>query len=263
MNLSMFDLSGEIALMTGGSGGIGRGIALGLAGCGADIALAARNADKLAAVVSEIEAIGRRALGVQCDVTQRESIASAISHIVAVFGGLDIVVNCAGINGIAPAPEKISPQTWDAVLATNLTGAHMVSTLAYPELVKRGGGKIINITSMMAIFGGKTLAAYAATKGGLEQYTKSCAVAWAGDIIQVNAIEPGWITTDMTRGSRSDPAKYGNIIDRTPAGRYGEPDDLAGAAVFLASRAADFVSGACLPVDGGYASQGTSKTIGV
>lgn len=263
MTLSMFDLSGKVALVTGGNGGIGRGIALGLAGCGADIAIAARNPDKLAAVATEIEAAGRRVLAVRCDVTQRELVAQAISRIVAALGGLDVVVNCAGINGVAPAPDKIAPQTWDAVLATNLTGAHIVSTLAYPELVKRGGGKIINISSMMAIFGGKTLAAYAATKGGLEQYTKSCAVAWAADNIQVNAIEPGWITTDMTRGSRSDPAKYGNIIDRTPAGRYGEPADLAGAAVFLASRAADFVSGACLPVDGGYASQGTSKTIGV
>jgi 2-dehydro-3-deoxy-D-gluconate 5-dehydrogenase len=263
MNLSMFDLCGKIALVTGGNGGIGRGIALGLAGCGADIAIAARDADKLAVVAAEIEAAGRQALTLVCDVSQRESVVRAISRIVTVFGGLDIVVNCAGINGIAPGPEKIAPQTWDAVLATNLTGTHLVSTIAYPELVKRGGGKIINISSMMAIFGGKTLAAYAATKGGLEQYTKSCAVAWATDNIQVNAIAPGWITTDMTRGSRSDAAKYGNIIDRTPAGRYGEPGDLAGAAVFLASRAADFVSGACLPVDGGYASQGTSRTIGV
>ncbi len=259
----MFDLSQKVALVTGGNRGIGKGIALGLARAGAKVAIAARDQAQTTATVAEIEELGGTALGVTCDVAERSSVAAAIEEVVARFGGLDIVVNNAGTNAWIPHPQDLPPDDWDRVLRTNLTGVYNVCTLAQPEMVKRGGGKIINISSMMAIFGGKTVTAYAASKGGVDQYTKSLAVAWAPDNIQVNAIQPGWIATDMTRGSRSNPAKFENIIDRTPAGRYGEPQDLAGPAVFLASAASDFVTGVLLPVDGGYASHGTSGTIGI
>jgi 2-deoxy-D-gluconate 3-dehydrogenase len=260
---SPFDLSGKVAFVTGGNGGIGKGIALGLAKAGAAVVVAARQAEKSATAVAEIEAAGGKALAVACDVADRASVEAALKEAAAWQGGVDIVVNNAGTNAWVPNPQDLKPEEWDRVIATNLTGLYNVCVLAHPYLTARGGGKIINISSMMAIFGGGTVTAYAASKGGLDQYTKSIAVAWAKDNIQVNAIQPGWIATDMTRGSRSTPAKYENIIDRTPAERYGEPEDLAGPAVFLASPASDFVTGVLLPVDGGYSSQGTSKTIGI
>jgi len=263
MGIEQFDLSGKVAFITGGNGGIGRAMALGFAGCGADVAIAARNSDKLKAVLEELHATGRRAIEVCCNVEEQASIDAAIRRTVAELGGIDIAVNNAGINGRVPTPQDISAETWNSVLRTNLTGAHFVSVRVREEMVRRGGGKIINISSMLAIFGGKTLAAYAASKGGLEQYTRSCAVAWAKDNIQVNAIEPGWIATAMTTRSQQEPKKYLNLIDRTPAGRYGQPTDLVGAAVFLASKASDFVTGACIPVDGGYSIQGTSVIIDI
>lgn len=263
MDISYFDLSGKVAVITGGNGGIGLALAEALAGCGADIALLARNADKLAAAKKSTEALGRRCETVECDVTNYASVELAIKTVDERFGGIDIVVNNAGINGRVPMPQDITPEIWASVMATNLGGVHFTSILTYPHLLKRGGGKIINISSMLAIFGGKTLAAYAASKGGVDQYTKSCAVAWGKDNIQVNAIQPGWIATEMTKRSQTEPSKYNNLVDRTPAGRYGKPTDLTGVAVFLASKASDFVTGACIPVDGGYASQGTSATIDI
>jgi len=263
MDTSLFDLTGKIAIVTGGGRGIGRGIALGMARAGADVAVAARTFSEVDAVAREIETLGRRGLAVICDLSDPKSITSAVDAVVGAFGGLDIVVNNAGTNSWVPGPEHITAEQWDTVLTTNLTGVHLMSTRAYPEFLKRGGGKIINISSMVGIFGGKTIAAYAASKGGVEQYTKSCAIAWAKDNIQVNILQPGWIATKMTTGSRSNPDKYNNIVDRTPAGRYGDPEEFAGPAVFLASKASSFVTGISLPVDGGYSVNVTSATIGI
>lgn len=253
-NTNLFDLNDKVAFITGGNGGIGLGMAKGLVDAGASVALAARRVDRTKEAVAEIEGMGGQALGVECDVTDRRSVQKALDATVERFGGLDIVINNAGINRRAPEPDQLSEEDWDAVIDTNLNGIHNVTALAFPLLKKRGAGKIINIGSMMSIFGTAYAPAYAASKGGVVQYTKSCAVAWAKDNVQVNAVLPGWIVTDMTEQFRqSFPDRYEMIVGRTPAGRWGQPDDLAGTAVFLASAASNYVTGVSIPVDGGYA----------
>lgn len=250
-----FDLAGKVALVTGGNGGIGKGIALGLARAGASVAIAARDRDKTARAVAEIEASGAQAIGLNCDVTDRATVDAAIASCVERFGGLDIVVNNSGVN-VRKLPQDLSLEEWRHVIDVNLTGVFLMSQAAYPELVKRGGGKVINIGSMMSIFAHETLAPYASSKGGVVQFTKACAAAWALDNIQVNAILPGWITTDMTEALRINvPERYRTITERTPVKRWGTPDELAGTAVFLAAAASDFVTGTAIPVDGGYSIQ--------
>lgn len=254
---SLFDLSGRVAMVTGGNGGIGRGIALGLARAGADVVIVGRDEAKNAAVVDEVHALGPRALGVTCDVLDRAQIESAFAAAEAEYGRLDILVNNAGIAG-GGRPEEIPQETWDAVLGTNLTSMFQACQIAHPLLKASGsassiGGKVINIGSEYSLFGAAGVLPYSASKGGVVQLTKSLAVAWARDNIQVNCIVPGWIATDMTQGVQQNERNYSRIIDRTPARRFGQPEELGGAAVFLASHASDFVTGVVLPVDGGYA----------
>ena len=249
--LEQFDLSGRVALVTGGNGGIGQGIAVGLAKAGADIVIAARNEAKTAAAVREIEALGRRCLGIRSDVMLRDDMNSCVRQSVEAFGHLDVLVNNAGITRGA-RPEATSEADWDLVLDTNLKSAFLFAQAAFPFLKENGGGKVINIASEYSIFGSPRVASYSASKGGVVQLTKSFAVAWARDNIQVNAILPGWIRTDMTQPMIDNADQYRRIIERTPADRFGEPDELAGAAVFLASRASGFVTGQTLAVDGGY-----------
>ena len=250
-----FDLSGKVALVTGGNGGIGKGIALGLARAGANIAIVARNQDKSAGAVAELEALGIQAISIRCDVTDVDDVDTAVATCVERFGGLDIVVNNSGIN-VRKLPHELDLADWQAVIDVNLTGVFLMSKAAYPEMVKRGGGKVINIGSMMSIFAHETLAPYAASKGGVVQFTKACASAWAKENIQVNTIMPGWIATDMTETLRINvPERYETIRARTPAQRWGRPDELAGTAVFLATSASDFVTGTAIPVDGGYSIQ--------
>jgi 2-deoxy-D-gluconate 3-dehydrogenase len=250
-----FDLSGKVALVTGGNGGIGKGIALGLARAGANIAVAARNQDKSARAVAELEALGIQAISIRCDVTDGDDVNAAVAACVERFGGLDIVINNSGIN-VRKLPHELDLEEWQTVIDVNLTGVFLMSKAAYPEMVKRGGGKVINIGSMMSIFAHETLAPYAASKGGVVQFTKACASAWAKDNIQVNTIMPGWIATDMTETLRINvPERYETIRARTPAQRWGRPDELAGTAVFLATSASDFVTGTAIPVDGGYSIQ--------
>ena len=250
-----FDLSGKVALVTGGNGGIGKGIALGLARAGSNIAVAARNQDKSARAVAELEALGIQAISIRCDVTDDDDVDAAVAACVERFGGLDIVVNNSGIN-VRKLPHELDLAEWQTIIDVNLTGVFLMSKAAYPEMVKRGGGKVINIGSMMSIFAHETLAPYAASKGGVVQFTKACASAWAKDNIQVNTIMPGWIATDMTETLRINvPERYETIRARTPAQRWGRPDELAGTAVFLATSASDFVTGTAIPVDGGYSIQ--------
>lgn len=249
---SLFDLDGRVALVTGGNGGIGRGIALGLAHAGADLVIAARNEAKNTVVVEELRRLGRRALAVACDVQDRAQIEAAVEAARSEFGRLDILVNNAGVAG-GGRPESISMETWNRVVGTNLTAMFEACQLAFPLLNASGHGKVINIASEYSLFGSSRAIPYSASKGGVVQLTKSLAAAWAADQIQVNAIVPGWITTEMTQGVKDNVAFYNQIIARTPARRFGEPEDLAGAAVFLASAASDFVTGVVLPVDGGYA----------
>ena len=250
-----FDLSGKVALVTGGNGGIGKGIALGLARAGANIAVVARNQDKSARAVAELEALGIQAVSIRCDVTDVDDVDTAVAACVERFGGLDIVVNNSGVN-VRKLPHELDLAEWQTVIDVNLTGVFLMSKAAYPEMVKRGGGKVINIGSMMSIFAHETLAPYAASKGGVVQFTKACASAWAKENIQVNTIMPGWIATDMTETLRINvPERYETIRARTPAQRWGRPDELAGTAVFLATSASDFVTGTAIPVDGGYSIQ--------
>ena len=252
----MFDLTGKVAIVTGGNGGIGLGMARGLAAAGARVVVAARNQEKSRAAVSELEKAGGRALAIAVDVTDEASVNALVKSAVERCGRLDILVNNAGTN-IRKPPHEVSLAEWRQVLDTNLTSAYLCSHAAYPPMKAAGGGKIINIGSMMSIFGAGFAPAYAASKGGIVQFTKACASAWARDNIQVNAVLPGWIDTDLTRQARQQVAGLNeNVLRRTPAGRWGTIDDMAGVAVFLASAASGFVTGTAIPVDGGYSIQG-------
>jgi 2-deoxy-D-gluconate 3-dehydrogenase len=249
---SPFDLTGKVAFVTGGNGGLGLGMSVGLAGAGASIVVASRNAEKTRSAVATIKATGASAIGVACDVTDAEAISAAVAEAVETCGGIDILINNSGTSFRAQV-EDIPDDEWDRVLDTNLKGVFMVSKAVYPEMKKRGGGKIINIGSMMSIFASEYASPYAASKGGVVQLTKACAIAWAKDGIQVNTILPGWIHTDMTGAFlKMYPEREALISDRTPAGRWGQPHELAGTAVFLASASSDFVTGASIAVDGGY-----------
>jgi len=251
-----FDLDGRVAIVTGGNGGIGLGMAQGLARAGAALLIAGRNAGKNAAAVKTLEELGAKAMPVEADVTRQPECHTLIAAARQRFGRVDILVNNAGIN-IRKQPQDYTPEEWKSVLDTNLTSAFLCSQAAYPAMLKAGGGKIINIGSMLSIFGAAFAGPYGASKGGMVQLTKSLACAWAKDNIQVNAVLPGWIDTELTRAARKEVAGlHERVLARTPAGRWGDPADFAGIAVFLASSASDFITGAAITVDGGYSSQG-------
>ena len=250
----MFNLKGKVALITGGNGGIGLGIARGLARSGAAIAVVGRNIAKNEPAVKELEALGVKAIGIVADVTDRKQVDRAVAETVAKLGGLDILVANAGTN-IRKKPHEYTAEEWHQVVDTNLTSMFICCQAAYPEMVKRGGGKIVTIGSMTSLFGFDVAPIYAATKGAAVQLTKSLASAWAKDNIQVNSILPGWIDTDLTQRARQIiPTLHDKVVDRTPAKRWGVPADFEGIAVFLCSDASDFVTGTAIPVDGGFSS---------
>ncbi|HEY1602169.1 MAG TPA: glucose 1-dehydrogenase [Pirellulales bacterium] len=254
--MKLFDLSGRVAVVTGGNGGIGLGMAQGLAAAGATIVVAGRDQAKSAAAVAELQATGARAAAVEVDVAREDSCHAMVRSAVAQFGRMDILVNNAGIN-IRKPPQDYTLDEWNTVMTINLTGAFICSQAAYPEMCRAGGGKIINIGSMVSIFGIPYAPAYTASKGGIVQLTKSLAIAWAKDNIQVNSILPGWIDTDLTRGGRKQvPGLHERVEARTPAARWGDPADFAGVTIFLASAASQFVTGTAIPVDGGYSVNG-------
>ena len=251
--MELFDLQGKVAVVTGGNGGIGLGMAQGLAEAGAAIMVAGRDTGKNEQAVASLKDIGVDADSFVLDVTDDAACRALMTAAVDRFGRLDILVNNAGIN-IRKRPEDLTGDDWRQVLETNLTSAFSCSQAAYPHMKAAGGGKIICIGSMYSLFGGTVVAAYAASKGGVVQLTKSLAVAWADDNIQVNAILPGWIDTELTKRARIEvPDLNDRVHSRTPAGRWGTPEDHRGAAIFLASAASDYVTGASIPVDGGYA----------
>ncbi len=252
----MFDLKDRIAVVTGGNGGIGLGMARGLARAGAHVVIAARNAEKSAGAVKEIERVGGHASAVTTDVADEGAVTQLMDTVRTRHGKLDVLVNNAGINIRKPVQE-LSLAEWRQVIDTNLTSAYLCCHAAYPLFKAAGGGKIINIGSMMSIFGASFAPAYAASKGGIVQLTKATAVAWAPDNIQVNAVLPGWIDTELTQNARQQvKGLHESVLSRTPAGRWGTIDDMEGIAVFLASAASDFVTGTAIPVDGGYAIKG-------
>ncbi len=254
--MRMFDLSGKTAVVTGGNGGIGLAMAKGMAEAGANIVVAGRNQEKNAKAVSDLGDIGAVAKAFELDVTDENACAAMMDFAVEQFGSLNILVNNAGTN-IRKAPQSLSLAEWRTILDTNLTSAFVCSQAAHRHFLAAGGGKVVNIGSMYSLFGAPMVVAYSASKGGIVQMTKSLAAAWAKDNIQVNAVLPGWIDTDLTRQARIDlPELNDKVLTRTPAGRWGEPDDHKGIAVFLASAASDFVSGASIPVDGAFAISG-------
>ena len=256
MASGLFDLSGKVAVVTGGNGGIGLGMARGLADAGARIAIVGRNEAKSAAAVTELQQRGAKAISITADVTGKATVADMVERVRREFGRIDILVNNAGIN-IRKSPHALDLEEWDRVVRTNLTSAFLCSQAVYPAMKEAGGGKIINIGSMMSIFGASFAPAYAASKGGIVQFTRSCAVAWAADNIQANAILPGWIDTDLTKRARTEVGGlHERVLARTPAARWGAIADFAGIAVFLSSHASDFVTGTAIPVDGGYSVMG-------
>ena len=252
----MFDLSDRVAIVTGGNGGIGLGMARGLAKAGARGVVAARNAEKSNAAVLELKSLGCDALAIAVDVVDESSVDALVTETVRKCGRLDILVNNAGINIRKPAQE-LALDEWRQVMDTNLTSAFLCSRSAYPHMKKIGGGKIINIGSMLSLFGAPYAPAYGASKGGIVQLTQSLAVAWASDNIQVNAVLPGWIDTELTRRAREQvKGLHERVLSRSPSGRWGGLDDFEGIAVFLASSASTFITGVAIPVDGGYSSLG-------
>jgi len=248
-------LKEKVCIVTGGGSGIGRATSLLFADEGARLVVADKRATSAQAVSSECAGKGAQAIAVEANVASAADVTRMVAATVERFGRLDILVNNAGTT-VRKQPELLTAQDWRLVMDTNLTSAFLCSQAAYPHMVRAGGGKIINIGSMMTIFASSYAAPYAASKGGIVQLARSMAVAWAKDNIQVNAVLPGWIDTDLTRQAREQVQGLNErVLARTPAQRWGAPDDFSGIAVFLASPASNFVTGAAIPVDGGYSVQ--------
>jgi len=250
---SLFDLTGKTAVITGGNGGIGLGCARGLAASGANIAIWARDSDKNLYAVEELKELGVSARSYQVDVTSRSELEKATAATVVDFGGIDILIANAGLN-IRMRPEEYSDEIVDQMIDVNLKAVFKCAQLVYPEMKKRGGGKIILIGSLTSAQGLGVAPIYSATKGAVVQLGKSLAAAWGADNIQVNTILPGWIVTEMTSVTRAVPGLPEHVLSRTPAGRWGSPADFAGIATYFASSASDFVTGTDIQIDGGFTS---------
>src|SRR5579862_1945149 len=249
---ALFDLAGRVAVVTGGNGGIGRGIALGLAEAGASVAIFGRKDEKNQHVLSELKAIGVPSIALKIDLTHRAALEPALSRVASELGSISILVNNAGNVSLSGGILHEKPEDWDNVIETQLNAVFLLSKLTAQSMMSHHGGKIINIGSMYSFFGSGLIPSYSAAKGAIIQLTKSMAIELAPYNIQVNAIAPGWIETDMTAPVHTMPLND-EVLSRTPAGRWGKPEELAGTAVYLASRASDFVTGTTIRVDGGYA----------
>jgi 2-deoxy-D-gluconate 3-dehydrogenase len=250
--IKLFDLTGNVAVITGGNGGIGRSIAIGLAKAGASVAIFARNNGKNKKILSELKDLGISAMVLNVDVTDRSALEPAAKKVEQELGPVSILVNNAGIKSISGGIINETEENWNRVIDTQLNAVFLLSKLVTKSMVENKRGKIINIGSMYSFFGSGRIPSYSAAKGAVIQLTKSMAIELAIHNIQVNAIAPGWIETDMTALIKSLPIND-EIILRTPAGRWGQPDDIIGAAIYLASKASDFVTGETIRVDGGYA----------
>jgi 2-dehydro-3-deoxy-D-gluconate 5-dehydrogenase len=250
--MELFNLSGKVAIVTGGNSGIGLGIARGLAEAGATGVIAARNEAKSSDAVKDLESHGGSAYAVKCDVTDDDTIQAMVQTVLDRSGRIDILVNNAGTT-VRKRPEELSFEEWRMVLDTNLDSAFRCSNACYPAMKRAGGGKILNNGSMLSLFGSPWGSAYAASKGGIVQYTRALATAWAEDNIQVNSFLPGWIDTPLTVQTRKQlEGLHEKVLARTPANRWGHIDDFKGLAVFLSSAASDFITGTAIPIDGGF-----------
>ncbi len=251
MPSTLFDLSGQVALVTGASKGLGRAMAVGLARAGADLALCARDLGGLAETRAAAAALGVRAEIFPLDVLDAASVRRGVAEALAAFGRIDVLVNNAGVNVRKPALE-LSEEEWDRVLDTNLKGYFLVAREVGAHMVGRGKGKVINVSSIFGAVGMHNQLAYAASKGGVVQLTKVLAIEWARRGVNVNAIGPTYFETPLVASLRNDPERFAFINERTPMGRWGQPEELEGTLVYLASRASDFVTGQTVYVDGGW-----------
>jgi 2-deoxy-D-gluconate 3-dehydrogenase len=254
-HVNPFNLAGHVAVITGGNRGIGLGIAAGLAKAGAAVVIAARDRAANEAAIRYIQDFGGQASHWPTDIGDPDACQSLVDETLQRHGRLDVMVNNAGMI-IGGAPEDVALKDWQRVLNINLTGAFLCCKAAYPAMKRQGRGKIINVASIAAIFGSSKGTSYASSKGAMVQLTKSLAVSWGKDNIQVNAILPGYVRTELTEATESShPGTLAAKIARTPAGRIGDPDDFAGLCILLASDASNYITGVAIPVDGGYAVQ--------
>lgn len=251
---NLFDLAGKRALVTGGGRGLGRGLAEGLAEAGAKVVILG-SSEGVHGAAAEMKDGGLDVTGLQGDLSQRDDIPALFERVLELLGGgIDILVNNAGVQRRNRC-ENFTLEDWDAVLGVNLHAVFVLCQLAGRKMLAQGSGKIINLASMLSFFGGFTVPAYSASKGGVAQLTKALSNEWAGKSIQVNAIAPGYMATEMNTALIQDEGRNKEILGRIPAGRWGTPADVKGLAVFLASAASNYISGAIIPVDGGYLSK--------
>ena len=249
--LDRFSLSGRVALVTGASRGIGEGMALALAGAGADLALVARTREALEAVAARVREMGRRALVVPADVSAVAEIQRMVDRVVGEYGRIDVLVNAAGVQRRKPILE-VTEEDWEFVTSINLKAVYFCSQAVARQMIQQGKGKIINIASLTSSIGIANVSIYSATKGGVLSLTRTMAKEWSRHGINVNAIGPGYFHTELTRRLYDDPVLHQWVVDRTPMGRWGEIGDLLGTTVFLASDASDFITGELINVDGGW-----------
>ncbi len=254
--MKLFNLTDKVALITGGNGGIGFAMAKAIGEAGATVVIAGRNKDKNKKSIEELNSLDVKCKSLIVDVVNENSCNQLIEDVVQIYGKLNILINNAGTN-IRKRPEEYELKEWTSIIDTNLVSTFTCSKAAFEHFKSINSGKIINIGSMHSLFGAPLGSAYSASKGGVVQLTKSLANTWAKDNIQVNAVLPGYIDTTLTRQARVDiPELQKRVEERTPAGRWGDPDDLGGIAVFLSSDASNYVTGTAIPVDGGYSING-------
>lgn len=253
MSLALFDLSGKVAMVTGSTRGLGEVAALALAKAGADIAVCGRNKEDLKRVSVAVQELGKKAEGIYLDVTSDESVRQGVDQILGSFEKIDILVNNAGINYRVPVLE-FPEDEWERIINTNLKGYFLVARAVVPQMLERGYGKVINMSSILGTVALPNQLAYASSKGGVDQMTKVMAIEWAQQGVRVNAIGPTYFETELVAQLRNDPERFNFINERTPMGRWGYPHELEGIVIFLAAEASDFITGQTIYIDGGWTS---------